>query len=51
MTRDQMLAEWLQDHGPSSQDEKLEFVTVYCKYAREDYNADPSGGWGVPVVN
>lgn len=51
MTRDEMLAEWLQDHGSSSQDEKLEFVTVHCEYAREDYHADPSGGWGVPVVN
>ena len=51
MTRDEMLTEWLQDHGPSSQDEKLEFVTVYCRYDIEDHHADPSGGLGVPVVN
>ena len=51
MTKDEMLEEWLQGHGSSSQYEKLEFVTVYCEYAREDYHADPSGGWEVPVVN
>ena len=51
ITKEEMIEEWLQGHGSSSQDEKLEFVTVHCKYAREDHHADPSGGWGIPVVN
>lgn len=51
MTRDEMLAEWLQDHGSSSQYEKLEFVTVHCEHSRENYHADPSEDFEVPVVN
>ena len=51
MSKDELIEEWLQSHGASTQDENLDYVTVHCKYAREDHHADQSCGWGVPVVN